>query len=173
MTEIHARWQIRRRVGRVHEEQRKPSFGEGRAVAVRAEYGAVIVVEEHDILSEPTTGGRSNVPENVGEVLSADPVEIDSEPADRFQMLAKRVGIRNPGDHLIGHSGEVSIENGVSSLRGDRRQQALPHVFARRWIDHRRDRRIGRSVLLRHPRRQARASAEKNDAVVSAAPRKK
>ena len=165
--------QIRRRVGGVHEEQRKPSFGERRGVAVRAEYGAVVVVEERDILSEPAAGGRSNVPEDVGEVLSANPVKIDGEPADRFQMLAKRIRIGNSGDDLIGHAGEIRVENGISLLRGDGRQHALPHVFTGRWIDDRRDRRVGRSVVLRHPRRQAGASAEKDDAVVSAAPRKK
>ena len=60
MPEIHVGRECDAVSDESHEKQRKSAFGKRRGVAVRAEYGAVILVEEHDILSEPTTGRQTS-----------------------------------------------------------------------------------------------------------------
>jgi hypothetical protein len=53
-----------------------------------------------------------------------------------IQVLAKPVH-RYSGDDLIGHSGQIHVENGISPLCGDARQDALSHYFTDRRIHHR------------------------------------
>ena len=135
LPEIDIRRQVRRSVRGVHEEQGKHPLGDRRGVIPRAEYRTVVVVNERDILREPTAGAWSNVPEDVGKVLGPNPVKIDGESADRFQVFAKRIRIGDSGDDLIRDSAEIGIEHGISVLRADGREDPLPNVLTDGRID--------------------------------------
>ena len=142
------RGNVRRGVRGIHEKKRECPLRHRLVLIVRSQYRAVVLIKEHDVLRESAAHAGPNFGEYVREIPLSDPVEIDCEPADRFQMLTQGIGIGDPRNNLVWNSGQFGVENGISPLRVNARQYLPPHLIGYRRIDRERNRRVDNGTSL-------------------------
>ena len=90
-------------------------------LVVRSQDCAILLIEEHDVLREAAARAGQNFGEYVRKIRLPDPVEIDGEPADRFQMLAQGIGVGDPRNNLVWNPSQFGVEDGISPLRTNAR----------------------------------------------------
>ena len=88
---------------------------------IRSQHRVVVFIKEREVLRKPAVRAWSNFGEDVGEIPLSNPVEINSEAANGFQMLTKGIRITYPGDNLIGYTCKFDVKDRIAQLRGNAR----------------------------------------------------